>query len=92
MSYLVLNRKNKRESNFLLPYFNSFYEQTNQSLAAKRLKHEHFKEEKNIFVANTPLSNQICLLPNQYKTSIEDQTDYLKGKSNLIESKLSLLS
>ena len=85
MSYLVLNRKNKRDCNFQLPYFNSFYKQTKECLSATKVKHENYKTEDNIYVANTPLTNQICVLPNQYITTNEDQTAYLKGnvKSNI---------
>jgi len=79
MSYLVLNRRNKRDCNFLLPYYNCFYAQTEDALKPKRLYNENYKDETNIFVANDPVSNQHCPLPNRYSTVIEDQTNYLKG-------------
>ena len=79
MSYLVLNRRNRQDCNKLLPYFNTFYNQGTDTLKAKPLYNRNFKEEKNIFVANSPVSNQMCVLPLTYSPTLEDETLYLKG-------------
>ena len=79
MSYLVLNRRKRNDCNKLLPYFNIFYNQGTDNLKAKPLKNNNFKEEKNIFVANNPATNQICVLPITYKSTVEDETKSLQG-------------
>ena len=82
MSYLVLNRRSKVSVNRMLPYFTCFYKQVNDEIQPKRLKHECFKNEKNIFVSNEPLSNQMCPLPIHYESSTEDETMYLRKVKN----------
>ena len=79
MSYLVLNRKSKRDCNKQLPYFQIFYNQQPESLRATRLKHKDFPSETNIFVANEAVSNQMCVLPQTFNENLENQTSYLSG-------------
>ena len=67
MSYLVLNRQNRNAVNKKLPYFQIFYSQNPATLKASILKNKNFPNETNIFVANTPVTDQMIPFPQTFQ-------------------------